>query len=140
MSVDIEMEKTVAIAKSAPATKTKSEWYRELKKFSNRRRLAGESPEQAFAKFISDADGRDMYRAYKMAKGASVPAPEEPDEDDKGAAGPSEAMETIRTIAALLMREDPSLSKQQATAKALQTPAGAAAYLRDKQDRLRRAG
>jgi hypothetical protein len=138
-----EIEKISAIAKSAPETKSKSEWYAELRKFANRRRQPGQSIESAFAKFIVDPDGRDMYKAYTLAKGASVAIAKtgsDTDGDNDASNGETTHMQTLREIATAIQTKHPELrlTKSAAMAKAITTPEGARLYLLDKQARLRR--
>jgi hypothetical protein len=143
-TMDLEMEKTVAIAKSAPETKTKAQWYSELRKFSNRSRQHGESAEQAFAKFIVDPDGRDMFAAYNKAKGPSWSSPAQSESDisqrpnhnaGSGDDDRSPGYETLRQIATTIREKHPELSVAKSVELAIQTPAGAAAYLADKRAR-----
>ncbi|HTA99370.1 MAG TPA: hypothetical protein VK804_02755 [Bradyrhizobium sp.] len=134
MPHDAELETTIALAKSAPGNKTKSEWYAELRKHANRRRQPGETIEKAFAKFIEDPDGRPLYAAYKSAKGPSYVAPTEgstapPPGSDSGLA-------KLKQIAAGLRASDGTLTAPQAMAKAILTPEGATAYLQDRRARI----
>lgn len=76
---DPELEHTVTLAKSGEAKYSRHEWYQVIKRISNRHRTLGQSPEQAFAKFIQDADGRQLYQAMMKAPNRAGE-----DDDDSG--------------------------------------------------------
>src|SRR5450631_2397904 len=134
MPFDLELEQAVEKMQKSDAPPSKADQYAQLKKFSNRARLPTESPEQAFAKFITtDPLGKQLYRTYTQTKGISVPAQTGSDADDN--AGGSAGLQKLRKIAAELRAKDPKLSPQQATALAMQTPDGARAALEDRMSR-----
>ena len=133
---DPELEQAVALCKSdEPIPLKKSQQYERLKLFANRQRLATESPEQAFTRFITKTpEGQVLYKTFTQTKGASfAPAPE-PDADASG--GPSEGYKGLQGVAEKLRAADPTMTKQQATAAALRTPEGARFALQDRKARL----
>ena len=62
----------LSIAKQAPLTLTKAEWYDQIRKRAERFRRAGESQQSAAVRFAtSDPDGQLLMAAYQKAKGPS---------------------------------------------------------------------
>jgi hypothetical protein len=139
---DAELETTIALAKSAPERKTKSEWYAELRKHANRRRLPGETIEKAFAKFITDPDGIPLYKAYKATRGPSLSGSDidgpdaAPVPDPDAVDGGSDGLKRLRAIANSLRAKDASLSHSAAMARAMKTPEGMKAALEDRRSRI----
>jgi hypothetical protein len=135
MPYDPELEKAVAKSDELVTTMKKSDQYLQLKKFANRQRLPTESEQQAFTRFIlKTPEGQALFKSFNQTRGVSVPGPQEP---AVAGSGESEGLKKLREIAAQLKAQDPMLSKQQALSKAIQTPAGAAAYLEDRKSRTR---
>lgn len=157
MPYDPDLEKAVALCKSdEPQPLKKHEQYERLKVFSNRQRLPTESPEQAFTRFITKTpEGQVLYKAFTKAKGASVAtghnagAEGDPkrqtgndadgDIDGPPADGETEHMRALRILAATLQAKNPTMSKQQALAKVIQTPEGARVALLERNARLSKA-
>jgi hypothetical protein len=76
MPYDLELEQAVEKLQKSDAPLSKADQYAQLKKFSNRARLPTESPEQAFAKFITtDPHGKQLYRTFTQNQGRVVLAP-----------------------------------------------------------------
>jgi hypothetical protein len=148
MPFDPELEKAVALCKSdEPVTLKKHEQYERLKLFANRQRLPAESPQQAFARFISKTpEGQVLYKEFTKATGVSVPIAKtgmqsgsDIDGDNDASNGETSHMQTLRSIATAIQTKHPELrlTKSAAMSLAIQTPAGAAAYLADRKSRLR---
>jgi hypothetical protein len=163
MPFDLELEAAAAKMQKSDAPMAKADQYLQLKKFSNRQRLPGESEQQAFAKFIvQDPHGKQLYARYVQTRGVSVPVAKvdfndlpsghnpghdgDPKRQTGGDAdgidgppqdGESEHMRALRILAATLQAKHPAMSKQQSLAKAITTVEGARLYLLDRQLRLR---
>jgi hypothetical protein len=118
-----KMNEIVALAKKIVAGesgnyRSKSEWFRVSKMMAEEQREAGESNEQAFAKFIQTEDGRAMFAAYKGADGPDfqpVPKPVVVAKTDT-------AYAKLKKLAADLREEQPDLSEYQAFAKIATDP------------------
>src|SRR5258705_7279547 len=113
----------------------KAEQYQLMRKFSLRQRTGSETEQQAFVRFMErDPYAKQLYRQYTETRGVSVPtvakaADSEPDESDH--------MRKLHEIADKIREKYPEqhLTKSAAITLAIQTPAGAQAYLADKQTR-----
>ena len=122
-------------AKNEPETRSKAQWYEEIFKRSEQQRPVGESQAIAFARFIDKRDdGQILYRAYRLAPGPDWQPPERVTK----VAGPkqTEALTELKKLADQVRVETPSLSSEQAFAKALATPRGRELYRQDKNERL----
>jgi hypothetical protein len=152
MPFDLELEQAVAKMQKADKPMEKSEQYLALKKFANRQRQPQETEQQAFVKFITtDPYGKQLYRTYTQTKATPdfnmLPSGHNPGAggDPKRQTGAddedveSEGMKTLRSIADKIREKHPELglSKSAAVTLAIQTPAGAAAYLADRKARTR---
>jgi hypothetical protein len=145
---DPELEQAVAKMQKSDAPMSKADQYLQLKKFSNRQRTGTQSEHQAIAAFIEhDPLGRQLYRKYAQTRGVSVPSDivksgmQSGSDIDGPPDGETEHMKTLRSIATAIQTKHPELrlTKSSAMSLALTTEAGKAAYLADRQARLRAA-
>ena len=107
----------------------KSEYYDAIMKRAEALRADGESPQQAFAKTITDDEtGRLLYRAMKIAPGAEVkPAPQPAPPSPEAAAnllGPAHAK--MHSQAVDHQRANPRLSYKSAYSRMYTHPENAA--------------
>jgi hypothetical protein len=124
------------IAKSAPESMTKAQWYEEIFKRSERQRPVGESQAIAFTRFIEKYDdGQILYRAYRSAPGPDW----QPPQRIAKAVMPhrTEAMSRLEKLAEETRANNPNLTKEQAFSKVLETPEGLKLYRADRNELLK---
>lgn len=128
-------DSVLMIAKSAPETMSKSQWYDEIFKRSETQRPVGESQAIAFTRYIQKCgDGQILYRAYRAAPGpdwqppARITKAEVPHQ--------TVAMGRLEKLAEKVRTSNPKLTTAQAFSKVLQTPEGQKLYQQDKNERL----
>jgi hypothetical protein len=141
----------VQIAKQAPHTRTKQEWYAEIEKRAEAFRQRGESYEVAFTKFLNDPVGRVLFAAHQAAPGpisaGQIGSREPVRKNGDGAAGgdapsgdqggDSEVDTGARALRAASPAKFPTHA--QAVAAFLNTPAGQKSYQNDKRANLKKA-
>jgi hypothetical protein len=111
------------IAKSAPETMSKAQWYEEIFKRSEKQRPVGESQAIAFARFIQKCDdGQILYRAYRFAPGPDWQPPERVTIGE--VQHQTVAMSRLEKLAGEARANNPKLTAAQAFSKVLQTPEG----------------
>jgi hypothetical protein len=126
----------IEIAKRLPMTFTKAEWYEEMAKRSKEQRLSRETPEQAFARYVTKNEGGQiLFRAYSQAAGPDWTSPERVQKRDAGPLRTAPLIE-LEKMGAEIRRKEPALSEAQAFARAVGTPRGQELYKRDKVERL----
>ena len=122
------------IAKSAPETMSKAQWYDEIFKRSETQRPVGESQAIAFTRYIQKCEDGQIYRAYRAAPGpdwqppARITKAEVPHQ--------TVAMVRLEKLAEKVRTNNPKLTTAQAFSKVLQTPEGLELYQQDKNERL----
>jgi len=106
-----EQLKESAMAKEA----TREDINNLMHKRAEELRADGETPQQAFAKYMETPEGLNWYRAYKRLPAAEYTAP---------IAKLSNAQETLAAKVAEIRKADPRLTPQQAAAKAYDSTPG----------------
>jgi hypothetical protein len=61
----------VAIAKSAPRSRSRADWFAAIRKHAEGMRRPGQSIQQAVTVFISKGDGQVLHKAMSLASGPS---------------------------------------------------------------------
>jgi hypothetical protein len=124
------------IAKSAPESMTKAQWYEEIFKRPEQQRPVGESQAIAFTRFIEKCDdGQILFCAYRSAPGPDW----RPTQTIAKAVMPhrTEAMGKLEKLAEETRANYPKLTKEQAFSRALETSEGLKLYRADKNERLK---
>ena len=128
----------LSIAKQAPLTLTKAEWYNEIRKRAERFRRVGESLELSRVRYAtSDPEGMVLMSAYQKAKGLSW----QPKEISKQVSqnenlSASDSQLGLQKRADEYRKSHPEISPAQAMAKVLNTPEGARLYQTERSERL----
>jgi hypothetical protein len=128
----------LSIAKQAPLTLTKAEWYDEIRKRAERFRRADESLQSSAVRFAtSDPDGKLLMAAYQKAKGPSwQPKEINKQESQSGRLSASDAQLGLQNLADEYCRTHPEISRAKAMAKVLTTPEGTTFYQLERSERL----
>jgi hypothetical protein len=129
------LDSLIEIAKHAPTSMNKSDWYKEIFRRSEQQRPVGKSQAVAFSRFIEKCeDGQILYRAYRFAPGpdwqppARITKAEVPHQ--------TVAMGRLEKLAEKVRTTNPKLTTAQAFSKVLQSPEGLELYRWDKDERL----
>jgi hypothetical protein len=129
------LDPIIEVAKHAPMSMSKSEWYQEIFKRSEQQRPVGESRAIAFARFIEKCDdGRILYRAYRVASGPDWQPPARITKAEMPRQ--TVAMSRLEKLTEETRVNNPKLTTVQAFSKVLQTPEGQERYRQDKEERL----
>jgi hypothetical protein len=147
MDVTLDVAKMVAATGRPAPLYSKRDWYAEIQKRAEACKQEGESPAQAFSRFIQkNPEGRLLYEAYRRTPGAVNGTG--PSEVEK-ASTPTPLPSYTKLVAKgeELRKADPKLTKEQAFVKAYTDPANrelVARYKREdaaqKEDVLRKTG
>jgi hypothetical protein len=97
-----------------------------IQKFASNNRLSNETAAQAFVRIFSEdsAQGLAIRKAWLLSKGQSIAVEPRDDRDDTDDAGAS-ALQKLEALGAELRKRNPTLTKEQAFAKAYSDPANA---------------
>jgi hypothetical protein len=129
------LDPLIEIAKHAPTSKSKSDWYQEIFKRSELQRPVGESQEVAFARYVTKSEeGRVLFNAHYHAPGPDWQPPVKITKAE--VPHQTEAMTGLEKLAEEVRANNPKLTTAQAFSKALQTPEGQELYRQDKSQRL----
>ena len=128
----------LSIARQAPLTLTKAEWYDEIRKRAERFRRTGESQQSSAVRFAtSDPDGKLLMAAYQKAKGASwLPKEISKQESQNENLSASDSQLDLQKLADEYRKTHPEMSRAQAMAKVLNTPEGTKLYQMERSERL----
>ena len=128
----------LAIAKQAPLTLSKADWYNEITKRAERLRRTGESEQLSRVRYAtSDPEGMVLMSAYLKAKGPSRQPKEiskQESQDERLSA--SDAQRGLQNLADEHCRTHPEISRAQAMAKVLNSPEGKKLYQTERSERL----
>jgi len=124
-----DMDPRLSVAKAVAATGrpaplySKGDWYAEIQKRAEARKQEGESPAQAFSRFIQKhPEGRILYEAYRRTPGVvSGTGPRHVAKATEPTPVPSYTKLMVK--AAELRKSKPDLSEAQAFAKVFGDPA-----------------
>jgi hypothetical protein len=122
----------LSIAKQAPLTLTKAEWYDEIMKRAERFRRVGESQPSSRVRYATtDPDGIVLMAAYQKATSWQ---PREINQNEKLAV--SDARLGLQRLADEYCKTHPEISRAKAVARALNTPEGKRLYQTERSERL----
>jgi hypothetical protein len=128
----------LTIAKEAPLTLSKADWYNEIRKRAERLRRTGESEQLSRVRYAtSDPEGMVLMSAYLKAKGPSWQQKEisKPDSQSERPSA-SDAQLGLQNLADEYCRTHPEISRSQAMAKVLNSPEGTKLYRTERTERL----
>jgi hypothetical protein len=115
----IEVAKRVTAG--APTRITKKEWHDEINKRAQAERRSGESPEQAYSRFLTETgDGRTLYQAFKRAP--QGPQAETAAPAAKNTPEPTPSYRRLMAKAEALREAEPTLTREQAFTKVYTDP------------------
>ena len=120
----------LSIAKQAPLTLTKAEWYDEIIKRAERFRHTGENQQSSRVRYATtDPDGIVLMSAYRKAVGQSWQSKairKQESQNEKVSA--SDAKRRLQNLADEYCKTHPEISRAQAMAKVLNTSEGTKLY------------